>query len=146
MKYSHYLLVLTVLISPCAKAAEPPPTEVIFIDDAEVSKAFFAGKALVSNDRYRVSASHRNKQGIAELHDNDTDIFYVVEGTATFVTGGSLVERRETGLGEHRGVKSEGGTEHELTKGDVIIVPKGTVHWFSKIDGEFLYYIIKVTE
>lgn len=146
MKYSIYLLLLAVSFSPILAATEPPPTEVVFIDHAEVSKAFFGGKPLVSNDRYRVSASHRNKQGIAELHDFDTDIFYVVEGNATFVTGGSLVERKETGPGEHRGTRSKGGTEHELTKGDVIIVPKGTVHWFSKIEGEFLYYIIKVTE
>lgn len=146
MKHSPYLLLIPILLTSILNAAEPPPSEVIFIDDSEVSKAFFGGKPLVSNDRYRVSASHRNKQGIAELHDFDTDIFYVVEGTATFVTGGKLVEGKETGPGEYRGSKGEGGTVHELTKGDVIIVPKNTVHWFSKIDGEFLYYIIKVTE
>jgi quercetin dioxygenase-like cupin family protein len=141
-----YLLLLSVITQAIILAAEPPPTEAVFIDDAEVSQAFFKGKPLVSNDRYRVSASHRNKQGIAELHDNETDIFYVVEGDATFVTGGTLVDGKQTAPGEYRGPRSQGGTEHELTKGDVIIVPKGTVHWFSRIDGEFLYYIIKVTE
>ena len=45
---------------------------------------------------------------------------------------------------EYRGTMIDGGETRQLKKGDVVIVPKGTPHWFKQVDGTFLYYVVKV--
>ena len=67
-----------------------------------------------------------------------------MEGTATFVTGGTAVEAKEIAPNEIRGLRIDGGDTRQLIKGDVIIVPNGVPHWFKAVGGTFLYYTIKV--
>lgn len=74
----------------------------------------------------------------------DTDIIHVLEGSATFVTGGTLKDGREIAPEEIRGTQLEGGATQILRQGDVIIVPNGTPHWFKAIEGPVLYYTVKV--
>ena len=80
---------------------------------------------------------------MAEIHTADADIVHVLDGTATLITGGTAVNAKETGPGELRGDSIQGGEEHLLTKGDVIIVPAGTPHWFKTTSSPFLYYVVK---
>ena len=68
----------------------------------------------------------------------------MLEGTTTFVTGGSVVDAKTTAPEEIRGTAIEHGESHRLGKGDVIIVPSGTPHWFKEVDGPVLYYVVKV--
>lgn len=120
---------------------------VTFLDSKTVADAFAKGAVLsgASNgENYMVHASRRDKSGLAEVHDLDTDIVYVLDGTATVVTGGRSVEPKTIEPGEHRGTSVEGGEIRQLKKGDVLIVPKGTPHWFKQVDGTFLYYVVKV--
>ena len=140
--WSVAMLSLTGLL----RSETPSGAEVVFIEHEAMAAAFEAGTRLVTNKIYNVSASRRDKVGTAEIHDNVTDIFYFVSGTATFVTGGTLVDSRQTGPGEWRGPSSEGGTARAVSPGDMIVVPKGTTHWFSSIDGVIKYYIVKVVE
>jgi quercetin dioxygenase-like cupin family protein len=93
---------------------------------------------------YMVHTSRRDKAGQAEIHTLDTDIIYVMQGTATFVTGGTAAEAKESAVNEIRGSRIDGGDTRQLKKGDVIIVPNNTPHWFKEVSGEFLYYTIKV--
>ena len=90
-------------------------------------------------------ASRREAPGQAELHDTDTDIIYVLDGTATIVTGGQAVEARVIAAGERRGTAIAGGTTRRLAKGDLVIVPNGVPHQFTEVEGAFLYYVVKVT-
>ena len=60
-----------------------------------------------------------------EIHANEADLFYVIEGRATQVLGGDIVGSRETGPGQIRGSKIDGGQTYQLGKGDVMWVPKG---------------------
>jgi mannose-6-phosphate isomerase-like protein (cupin superfamily) len=69
-----------------------------------------------------------------------------MEGSATFVTGGTVVEPATTGPGEARGKAITGGTPRHLQKGDVIVIPKGVPHWFTEVSSPFLYFVVKVTE
>lgn len=129
-----------------ALAVEAPPTEVVQIDHAKVAGAFAQGGPLLANSSYKVSAGRRVTGGTAELHEHDTDLFYVVEGSATFLTGGTLVEPKESGPGEIRAKGITGAVERHLTKGDVIVIPKGVPHQFTAVEGTFLYYVVKVTQ
>ena len=119
---------------------------VLFFDAKQVSTSFSTGAALIdATDRnYMVHTSRRDKSGLAEIHALDTDIIYVLEGTATLVTGGTAVDAKEIAPNEIRGSRIEGGVTRQLSKGEVIIVPNNTAHWFKEVNGEFLYYTIKV--
>ena len=135
-----------------ARAAGAQPAAVTYIDSMMVAAAFAKGAVLVGNEEhmmhasrnYMVHASRREAPGMAEIHDWDTDIIYVLEGTATFVTGGTAVETKPTGPGEIRGKEIQGGESRRIVKGDVIIVPNGVPHWFQEVQAPFLYYVVKV--
>jgi mannose-6-phosphate isomerase-like protein (cupin superfamily) len=68
----------------------------------------------------------------------------VLDGTATFVTGGTVQDAKETAPDEVRGREIAGGAARELRKGDVVIVPAGTPHWFRVVPATFTYYVVKV--
>ena len=119
---------------------------VLFFDKSQVSASFSKGAVLLDgvNRNYMVHTSRRDQSGLAEIHGLDTDIIYVMEGTATIVTGGTAVEAKEIAPNEIRGARIDGGETRRLSKGDVIIVPNNTPHWFKEVGGAFLYYTIKV--
>jgi glc operon protein GlcG len=127
-----------------AMPVSKPP--VLFFDNSQVAASFSKGAVLLdgSNRNYMVNTSRRDKPGLAEIHTLDTDIIYVTEGTATFVTGGAATEPKEISPNETRGSGIDGGETRQLSKGDVIIVPNGVPHWFKEVGGTFLYYTIKV--
>jgi uncharacterized protein GlcG (DUF336 family) len=120
---------------------------VSFFDSKAVADAFSKGAVLVGDDQgenYMVHASRREKSGLVEIHELDTDIIYVLDGRATIVTGGKSNDAQQTAPNERRGSSVDGGETRQLKKGDVLIVPKGTPHWFKQVDGAFLYYVVKV--
>jgi len=119
-------------------------SEIFYLQNERVKEAFKMGAPLIEVSDYKVHASHRDKSGEAEVHDHETDIIYVLEGSATFVTGGAVVDGRATAPGETRGSGIEGGETRQIAQGDVIIVPRGTPHWFKKVDGILNYYVVKV--
>jgi glc operon protein GlcG len=117
--------------------------EVEYFDARRVGAAFRKGEALVEDAAYKVNASRRDAAGEAEVHLTETDIFYVLDGSAVFVTGGELVEKRSTSPQEIRGSAIAGGTERTLKKGDLIVIPSGVPHWFKTVDAPFTYYVVK---
>ena len=128
------------------KMSNTKASPVLFFDDTQVSASFSKGAVLLdgTNRNYMVHTSRRDQPGLAEIHTLDTDIIYVMEGTATFVTGGTAVEAKEIAPNEIRGARIDGGETRKLSKGEVIVVPKNTPHWFKEVGGAFLYYTIKV--
>lgn len=126
-------------------AAQTAAPDVRQFDDAVVRDAFARGVSLVDEPGFKVNPSRRDGPGEAEVHVLDTDIFYVLEGRATFVTGGRLIEGRESGDGEIRGSGIRDGEPREIGTGDVIVIPPGVPHWFREVTGPFTYYTVKVT-
>lgn len=121
------------------------PADVVFLDASRVAAAFGKGEPLIETAPYKVHASRREAPGMAEVHARDTDIIYVLEGTATIVTGGQVVGGKTTAADELRGPSIAGGTERRLARGDVLVVPNGVPHWFTHVQAPFLYYVVKVT-
>jgi len=87
-----------------------------------------ASETLKEYPRHFTMLSFRSRDGQAELHENFADLFYVLEGRATLVTGGAVAGAKKIGPGEVRGVSVEGGTRQELRAGDVAHVPAGVPH------------------
>ncbi len=123
----------------------PPATAATFMDAKAVSAAFAKGMPLLETAGYKVHASRRVEPGQAEIHTLDTDVIYVVDGSATLITGGKAINAKEIAPNEIRGAKIEGGEEHQITKGEVIIVPNGLPHQFTAVQGELHYFVCKPT-
>lgn len=90
----------------------------------------------------------------AALHYKVSEVYHVIQGSATLVTGGTLVNakiraadswqvKQEDGPGAS-GTAIEGGTARQLKAGDVVVIPAGTPHWFSKIDGSIAYLVVRI--
>ena len=122
-----------------------PTNEATFISATQVAAAFAKGQPLLETTGYKVHASRRVQPGQAEIHTLDTDVVYVVDGSATLVTGGNAIDAREIAPNELRGSRIEGGQEHHITKGDVIIIPNGVPHQFTGVTGELHYFVCKPT-
>ena len=85
---------------------------------------------------YNVNMEHRvNMPQNASVHDKEAELFYIIGGGGTIVTGGKLVNPTKNG-DNSTGSGVEGGTAKKLGKGDFVLVPEGTPHWFSTVDGE----------
>jgi mannose-6-phosphate isomerase-like protein (cupin superfamily) len=84
---------------------------------------------------YTASLEYRAAVGPAAVHEKEAEMFYVIDGSATLVTGGKLTEEKRTNAENLTGTGIEGGTPRPVAKGDFIIVPENTPHWFSAING-----------
>ena len=127
-----------------SNSTKSPAPEVAYFPAAQVKQAFEKGMPLIEIANYKVHASHRDEPGIVEVHTRDTDIIYMLEGSATLVTGGTVVDRRNIEPEEIRGKEVKGGEARRIGKGDVIVIPHGTPHWFKEVNGPINYYVVKV--
>jgi mannose-6-phosphate isomerase-like protein (cupin superfamily) len=84
-----------------------------------------------ANLEYRVAGINAN----ASIHEKEAEMFFVVEGSGTLVTGGKLRDERRTNPENLSGSGIDGGTRKKVSKGDYIMVPEGVPHWFGEIDG-----------
>jgi mannose-6-phosphate isomerase-like protein (cupin superfamily) len=143
------VVVVLAVISGVLSAQQPtvPPAQKLFASAADVSammarakserkadQANFAQSLLQlapinANLEYRVAAPQA-----ASVHEKEAEIFYVVDGTATLVTGGRLKNERRTNADNLTGAGVDGGTSRRVAKGDFILVPENTPHWFTDID------------
>lgn len=87
------------------------------------------------------------------IHLNVTEVYYITSGTGTLVTGGTLIDTRDTDLasvwaGPSRSGTHQGGEARRIGVGDVIVVPAGTAHRISELDGviEYLVYRFEAVE
>ena len=94
----------------------------------------------------RVAVQHENNKtgAAAELHDASDDVYYVLEGAATLVLGGKLEAPKEVEPGEWRSPKIIDGKTFEITKGDLVVVPRGTPHQRSTANKDFTMLLIKI--
>ena len=80
----------------------------------------------------------------ATVHEKEAELIYVVDGAATFTTGGKLVGEKRTNASNLSGTAVEGGTPRRISKGDYIFVPENTPHSFTKTQGRLVIMSIHV--
>ena len=127
-----------------AIAQEPAPAT--YVDKEKVAEAFAKGGRLAAGPDYQASVLRRTGPGQVEVHRKETDIFYIVDGEATFVTGGTMIGGKESRPDQLLGTDIQGGVTHHLKKGDFIAIPAGTPHWFKEIPQSINYYMVKVVK
>lgn len=106
-----------------------------------------AGETLREYPRHKTALSFRSRSGEVEVHEKFADLFYVLAGETTLVTGGKVAAARSIAPGETRGDAIEEGTRQELKAGDVVHVPAGTPHQMLLAgDKTVTYFILKIQE
>jgi quercetin dioxygenase-like cupin family protein len=141
---SYYLVAVPVMTTG-AKAG------IVFAGHEKVTAALKKAGPLADGPNVRVSGGYRtgpyapaDYRPAVEIHTNEADLFYVIEGRATQVVGGTVTGGKETGPGQVRGSTIEGGQTYQLTKGDIMWVPAGAPHWFPEIPEPLSYLLVKV--
>ena len=124
--------------------AEGDPVKHFPAKDVEAAAAKLVAATLDKGEKYTVMVNRRKEAGQSEVHAVDTDVFYVMDGAATFTTGGAIVGGKTTAPGEIRGAGIQGGTRRRISKGDILTIPFGTPHWFSEVHGTVTYLIVKI--
>jgi quercetin dioxygenase-like cupin family protein len=137
------LVAMLSLMAVSASAADEPSSTVVFIDHEKMAAGFTKGGTVLNNGAYQILTSHRIETGQVEVHASYGDIMYVIEGSATVVTGGTVVDGKTTAPGEIRGKSITGGNSNHLVPGDVLVIQAGTPHWFQQVDKLVNYYVVK---
>jgi len=139
-----FLLALALLATAVLLTAAGGASGVTYVGHDKVDAALAKGGSLVTAGDLTVSCSHREKPGEVEVHEKETDVMHIIDGDATLVTGGTVVGGKPTKPGQIRGTDVKGGQAQHVSKGDVIVVPAGTPHWFKEVPKSVSYYVVKV--
>ncbi len=156
MKYIVPALLIAIMSAPLTAQDAPRATDVTSADIQAFINALPRDRVSdrpirvvdVTGD-YRVGVygvfRPKDYPGGANLHEvNTTEIYYMVEGVATLVTGGTLAEPTSTPNGTSvRGNGIDGGISRRITKGDVVIIPGHTPHWWSELETDIEYLIFR---
>jgi mannose-6-phosphate isomerase-like protein (cupin superfamily) len=134
------LLTMAVVVT-----ADGVPTVVTYVPHDKVSATMVKGGSII-NDHGLIVLAQRRGAGEVEVHEKTNHVFIIVEGEATFVTGGTLVGARETAPDQRRASSVQGGQTYHLTKGDVITIPAKTPHWFKEVPTQTIAYYAVNTE
>ena len=93
---------------------------------------------------YNANLEYRASVGTASVHETEAEFFYVIDGAATMVTGGKLTDEKRTNPTNLTGSGIENGMSRNVAKGDFIVVPEGTAHWFSAISSPLVLMTLHV--
>jgi mannose-6-phosphate isomerase-like protein (cupin superfamily) len=136
--------------SQTMKSAHWSPSELM--DRAKHLKELAAEKGSASETlekypHHYTMLAFRNRSGGGEAHQNYADVFFILDGHATLMTGGEVVEPKSTGPGETLGASVKGGSRQELKAGDVVHIPASMPHQMVLGEGDTVtYFVIKVEE
>jgi mannose-6-phosphate isomerase-like protein (cupin superfamily) len=139
-----------------AKQAKQPPANKTYVSASDVTAMMAKAKNERKQDQanliqsllqlapYSANLEYRGAVGPAAVHEKEAEMFYVIDGGGTLVTGGKLVGETRTNAENLQGTAIDGGDTKAVAKGDFFIVPENTPHWFSKINGTLVLMSLHV--
>lgn len=137
------------LIGLLAVAQAPPPAAATYLSEAELmatlKEAAKTAPAMHTApvklaDHYRINIVRRTTGQGAIAHPDGTEVHHIIDGAATFVTGGTIVRAAGAAAAS---ATIEGGQSRRVAKGDVILVPAGTPHWYKDLEGSITYLEVR---
>ena len=138
------LSVAVMLIASAASTGEGVPAAVHYIPHDKAAAVMAKGGPIVSDPGLIVLANRREAGGV-EYHEHTNHIFIIVDGEATFITGGTMVGAKRTSPEQMTATSIDGGETFHLSKGDVITIPARTPHWWKEISTKTVgYYAINI--
>jgi mannose-6-phosphate isomerase-like protein (cupin superfamily) len=151
-----FLLMATAVFAQQQTGEQPAQADKIFTSSAEITALIAKAKSerkegqsnvsqrILHLPSYNVSLEYRASVGDAVVHEQEAEVFYVVDGAATMVIGGKLVNEIRMNATNLTGTAIDGGTSQKIAKGDFIIVPENTPRWFSAIDSTLVLMSLHV--
>ena len=139
------LALAAVLTMAVIVTADGVPTVPTYVSHEKVSEVMAKGGSII-NDHGLIVLAQRRTSGEVEYHEKTNHVFIIVEGEATFIVGGTMVDAKQTAPNQRRAPSSEGGTTYHLTKGDVVTIPAKTPHWFKDVPTKTIAYYAVNTE
>ncbi len=133
------MMAMVVAMAVGLSAQQGVPKTVTYIPHDKVGATMAKGGQIIGENGLIVLAQRRGA-GEVEVHEKTNHVFIIVEGEATFVTGGTLVGPKNTAPGQIRAASVEGGQTYHLSKGDVITIPAKTPHWFKEVPTKTIAY------
>jgi mannose-6-phosphate isomerase-like protein (cupin superfamily) len=144
-----FMLFSTVALAQQPAAQNPASAARLFAGSADVASMIAKAKSERKPDQpnfiqpivqlapYNANLEYRvgGVKAPASVHEREAEMFYVVEGAGTLVTGGTLREEKRTNAENLTGSAIDGGTPRRISKGDWVMVPEKTPHWFSQVEG-----------
>ncbi|MEO8050434.1 MAG: cupin domain-containing protein [Acidobacteriota bacterium] len=133
------------MVQASAQAAEMGAAKATYVDSQRLLDNFGKANAnpIVPGTGYEVQTNRRVKNGNIEIHLKETDIFYVMDGSATILVGGTAVEPSERRPNQLTAKDISNPESYNLKKGDVLVIPAGTPHWFKQVNGSIDYLVVK---
>jgi mannose-6-phosphate isomerase-like protein (cupin superfamily) len=106
-----------------------------------------ASETLEKYPHHHTMLAFRTRNGGGEVHQNFADTFYILDGHASVLTGGEVVDPKTTAAGEIRGAAVKGGSRQEIQAGDIVHIPAGVPHQMLIADGQSVtYFVVKIQE
>lgn len=133
---------------PAAAQTAPMPIK-LFSSAADVDKMIARARAahkgpttttvetLGWDGVYRVQFEYRTGTTPPSLHKGQSELIYVIAGGCTLITGGTLADAKTNGA-NMSGTAIQGGSPRKISKGDYVLVPTDTPHWYTDVQGEFI--------
>ena len=135
--------------------AQTPMPNRMFASAADVEKLIAKARAehkggntmeIIANvGAFPWQINYRTGNTPASIHKHEMELIEVLAGSCTFITGGTLVNAKDSGA-TINGTAIQGGTAQKLAKGDRIMVPAGVAHWYSDVQGEFVGATLHVAQ
>ena len=147
MRHSRYLIVAVLAVSGAVILAQSSMPPALYMSAEDIARGIeqtsgdrpgMAVGRFVNNDDYRINMIHRTEAAGAIIHEVGTELHYIVDGGGTLVTGGTIVRPADGGR-----PTVEGGTAQEVSVGDAVLIPEGTPHWYSAVNGSVTYLEVR---
>jgi len=144
LKLATFLLAAILFVGSAKTLGGGVPATVHYFGHDDVATVMATGGAIVSDPGLIILAQRRTS-GPVEYHDRTNHVFIMVEGEATFIVGGTMVDPKRTAPDQMRAPSLEGGVTYHLVKGDVITIPAKTPHWFKDVPSKTVaYYAVNI--
>ena len=134
------LLVLVLAVSIWAQKGNAPAApmisaaEVQALEAKQPSDKNTGGQQMLKLGNYAINMEHRVMGQAAAIHEKEAELFYVIDGSGTIVTGGKLVNEKRTNEANLTGTAVEGGVSKKISKGDWVLVPENVPHQIPNVD------------
>lgn len=145
--FKNILVALAVITSVTVLNGQTPVAPALYMKATDIASALeqsaterpsMAVSSITNSAEYRINLIRRTEAAGAIVHQRGTELHFITEGAGTIVTGGVVIRPADGGR-----ATIEGGLAVRVSKGDAVLIPEGTPHWYSAVEGAISYLEVR---